>query len=131
MKVRLDKPESIRQLRSALRFGPVAVVFEAQGTRFDMVLHVGGGVADGDDIGLYPAKLLVSIVNFRSSYFFEFGGLSGGYVAEKLRLTHIADANNVAAMINAIYKDDVEAYLERVRDPQYPDQVDHERLGVL
>lgn len=132
MRARLDDHKSIELVRSALRFGPIAVIFEAQGTRFDMVLHVCGGIADGDDIGLYPARLLVSIINFRSSFHFEFGGLRGIYVSEKLRLTHMADANNVAAFINAIYAEDgTEVYLAGVCNPDYPDQVDHERLGIL
>jgi hypothetical protein len=131
MIIKLTHPLGIKRLRDMLRFGPFAFSFEAQGTRFDIVMCTSGGIAGADEIGISDGRVLVALVNdFRSAFHFTCGGLSGGYVAEKLRLSHIADANNVAALINAVFANDVEAYLGKVCDKQYPDQVNHER-GVI
>lgn len=125
MDVRLDDITSIKRVQSQLTYGPCAFVFGAQGTRFDMVLCTSGGVAGAPEIGVPDGRIIVSIINFRVAFHFRYGGLVGDYVAEKLGLGRV-DANNVAAMLNAVFHADPEGYLASVCDEQYPDQVDHD-----
>ena len=130
MIARLDDVFSIKRVANLLRYGPVGFHFEAQGTRFDMVICTAAGVAGGHEMGLHGNCIVVAIVNFGASYYFEMGGLHSGYVKEKLRLSHRADAENVTALLNAMFHEEPEQYLEKVCDKSYPDQVDHEKRLV-
>lgn len=117
MRARLSEPESIVRVRNALRFGPVAVVFCAQATRFDIYLVPIGGVADAEDeFHLDRSFMLVAITNFGLAHHFRPGSLSTGYVMEKLGLKYEGDANNIAAFLNALgASDGVEGYLGRIQ----------------
>lgn len=127
MIARLDDLFSIKRVSGLLRYGPVGFHFEAQGTRFDMIICTAAGVAGGHEMGLHGNRIIVAIVNFHVSYHFEMGGLHSGYVQEKLRLSHRGDAENITALLNAMFHDTPADYLEKVCDASYPDQVDHER----
>lgn len=130
MIARLDDLFSIKCVADLLRYGPVGFHFEAQGTRFDMVICTAAGVAGGHEMGLHGNRIILAIVNFHVSYHFEMGGLHSSYVQEKLRLTHRADAENVTALLNTMFHPEPEQYLAEVCDTQYPDQVDHDRGRV-
>lgn len=128
--LRLNDPSGIRRARKVLQeTGALFVSFAAQGTHLPLLIVHGPavkhfGYADGDGYsgtgsGDYH---YVGYMEFGGVYPLMLGHLHPGYVAEKLRLKHDADALNVVGFLNALGQNTVKAldeYLGRLKMSPY------------
>jgi hypothetical protein len=128
--VRLTEPAKIERIRGILerRHWPLLVSFAAQMTHHPLLIapattveHIGfDRCYSGDPAGVF----YVGIMEFGNGlYPFTLGYVHSGYLMDKLRMSHIADARNVTVFLNALgHPDGVRNYLATV--PMDGDHVD-------
>lgn len=81
---------------------PVGVnLAPGNGTLYRLVF-VKLGEQVGDELGAHSGRVLVALVNFGSCFHFSMTKTSATYIQEKLSLAHIADAQVIADLIEAI-----------------------------
>ena len=131
--LRLNDPLGIRKARQVLNeTGALFVSFAAQGTHIPLLVihgpavkHLGYANGDGySGTGSGTNYYYVAYMEFGGVYPLMLGCLNPGYVAEKLRMKHEADALNVTGFLNALGQDTVKAldeYLERLKMSPYDD----------
>jgi len=115
--LRLNNLELIKALRDQLKTTvmPLLVEFCARGTRHTVCLFpsrlcctTGHPDRGGDG---YTFVGLLSMGRQGGFYPFDLGGyVSPGYVMEKLRMENVTDAENLAAFLNLIGRDELETY---------------------
>jgi hypothetical protein len=131
--LRLNNPKGIHKARQVLNeTGALFVSFAAQGTHIPLlIIHCPAvkhhGYAEGASYAGTGTGLdyhYVAYMEFGGVYPLTLGNLHPGYVAEKLRLKHDADALNVVGFLNALGQrtaKELDEYLERLRMSPYDD----------
>lgn len=94
---------SISRIKTALRFGSVAVSFQRRGTNFNIFLVPCSAIADIEsrEIDIDRYRLLVVLENFRAAYHFRIGEFDPNYVGEKLGLAR-PDAESIALFLREL-----------------------------
>lgn len=129
--LRLNDRKGIREARRTLwDTGTLFVSFAAQGTHLPLlvldplaVVHYGYQRGHGH-AGSVKGYHYVGYMEFGGLYPFVLGHLDSGYVEEKLRMRHAADALNVTGFLNALGQATQKAldeYMERLKLSPYDD----------
>lgn len=131
--VRLTQPDKIEFIRALLvrQKWPLLVAFAAQLTSHPLLIVPATAVEHiGYDNGCYSggspeAQHYVGVMEFgKGLYPFTLGHIDSGYFAEKMRMTHVADARNIVVFLNALgHASGVRPYLSTI--PMDGDHVDH------
>ena len=143
--LRLNDPSGICRARQILNeTGALFVSFAAQGTHLPLLIIHGPAVQHfgyAKDVGYSGTGTgkdyyYVAYMEFGGAYPLMLGHLHPGYVADKLRLKHDADALNVVGFLNALGQNTTKAldeYLERLKmspyDPTALDFDHYQRTG--